>query len=117
LLSAVIADGMTGKRHDPDAELVGQGLANVVGPFFGGIAATGALARTATNIRSGARSPLASVTHALVVLGSGLVLAPVVAICRWRGARLRSGTGEAVVALRSIASGSAGTSTGRRTPV
>jgi sulfate permease, SulP family len=79
LLSAVIADGMTGKRHDPDAELVGQGLANVVAPLFGGIAATGALARTATNVRSGARSPLASVVHALVVLASVLLLAPVMA--------------------------------------
>jgi SulP family sulfate permease len=79
LLSAVIADGMTGKRHDPDAELVGQGLANVVTPLFGGIAATGALARTATNVRSGAKSPLASVVHALVVLASVLVLAPIVA--------------------------------------
>jgi SulP family sulfate permease len=78
LLSAVVADGMTGKRHDPDAELVGQGLANVVVPFFGGIAATGALARTATNVRSGARSPIASVVHALVVLASVLVLAPLV---------------------------------------
>jgi SulP family sulfate permease len=79
LLSAVVADGMTGKRHDPDAELVGQGLANVVAPFFGGIAATGALARTATNVRSGARSPVASVVHAIVVLASVLVLAPLVA--------------------------------------
>ena len=78
LLSAVVADGMTGKRHDPDAELVGQGLANLVTPFFGGIAATGALARTATNVRSGARSPIASVVHALVVLASVLVLAPLV---------------------------------------
>jgi SulP family sulfate permease len=78
LLSAVVADGMTGKRHDPDAELVGQGLANVVAPFFGGIAATGALARTATNVRSGARSPIASVVHAVVVLASVLVLAPLV---------------------------------------
>ena len=79
LLSAVVADGMTGKRHDPDAELVGQGLANMVAPFFGGIAATGALARTATNVRAGARSPLASVTHAIVVLASVLALAPLVA--------------------------------------
>jgi SulP family sulfate permease len=78
LLSAVVADGMTGKRHDPDAELVGQGLANVVVPFVGGIAATGAIARTATNVRSGARSPIASVLHALVVLGCVLFLAPVV---------------------------------------
>ncbi|MFN8544065.1 MAG: C4-dicarboxylic acid transporter DauA [Candidatus Binatia bacterium] len=79
LLSAVVADGMTGKRHDPDAELVGQGLANVVAPFFGGIAATGALARTATSIRAGARSPVASVVHAAVVLASMVVLAPLVA--------------------------------------
>jgi sulfate permease, SulP family len=78
LLSAVVADGMTGKRHDPDAELVGQGLANVVAPFLGGIAATGALARTATNVRSGARSPISSVVHAAVVLGSIVLLAPVV---------------------------------------
>jgi len=79
LLSAVVADGMTGKRHDPDAELVGQGLANIVAPFFGGIAATGALARTATNIRAGARSPIAAVVHAAVVLGSMVVLAPLLA--------------------------------------
>jgi SulP family sulfate permease len=78
LLSAVVADGMTGKRHDPDAELVGQGLANIAAPFFGGIAATGALARTATNVRSGARSPIAAVVHALVVLASVLLLAPLV---------------------------------------
>jgi SulP family sulfate permease len=76
LLSAVVADGMTGGKHDPDVELLAQGTGNVVGPFFGGIAATGAIARTATNIRSGARSPLAAVTHALVVLGVVLVLAP-----------------------------------------
>ncbi len=79
LLSAVVADGMTGKRHDPDAELVGQGLANVVTSFFGGIAATGALARTATNVRAGARSPMAAIVHAGVVLASVLVLAPLVA--------------------------------------
>ncbi len=79
LLSAVVADGITGKRHDPDAELVGQGLANVVAPFFGGIAATGALARTATGIRAGARSPIASVVHAVVVLASMIALAPLVA--------------------------------------
>lgn len=79
LLSAVVADGMTGKRHDPDSELVGQGLANLVAPFFGGIAATGALARTATNVRSGARSPIAAVVHAAVVLGAIVALAPVVA--------------------------------------
>jgi SulP family sulfate permease len=76
LLSAVIADGLTGKRHDPDAELIGLGLGNIAAPFFGGIAATGALARTATNIRSGARSPIAAVVHAVVVLLSTLLLAP-----------------------------------------
>jgi SulP family sulfate permease len=79
LLSAVIADGMTGKKHDPDAELVGLGIGNIVAPFFGGIAATGALARTATNIRAGARSPIAAVCHALVVLLAVLVLAPLLA--------------------------------------
>lgn len=76
LLSAVIADGMTGSRHDPDAELVAQGVGNLVAPFFGGFAATGALARTATNIRSGARSPVAALTHAIFVLVSILALAP-----------------------------------------
>lgn len=79
LLSAVIADGMTGDHHDPDAELVGQGFANMLAPLFGGIAATGALARTATNIRAGARSPIASAVHAVVVLLAILVLAPAVA--------------------------------------
>jgi len=79
LLSATIADGMTGKKHDPDAELVGLGLGNIVAPFFGGIAATGALARTATNVKAGARSPIASVVHALVVLLAVLLFAPLVA--------------------------------------
>jgi sulfate permease, SulP family len=79
LLSAVIADGMTNTKHDPNAELVALGIGNIVGPFFGGIAATGALARTATNIRAGARSPLSSVAHAIFVLLSILLLAPFVA--------------------------------------
>jgi sulfate permease, SulP family len=79
LLSAVIADGMTGKKHDPDAELIGLGLGNIVVPFFGGIAATGALARTATNVRAGARSPIAAVVHSVVVLLAILLLAPLVA--------------------------------------
>jgi sulfate permease, SulP family len=77
LLSAVVADGMTGGSHDPDAELMAQGTGNLIAPFFGGIAATGALARTATNVRSGARSPLAAIFHALFVLLSVLALAPV----------------------------------------
>jgi len=79
LLSAVIADGMTNTKHDPNSELVGLGIGNIVAPFFGGIAATGALARTATNIRAGARSPFASMTHSVVVLLAILVLAPLVA--------------------------------------
>jgi SulP family sulfate permease len=79
LLSAVIADAMTGKKHDPNAELVGLGIGNMVVPFFGGIAATGALARTATSIRAGATSPFAAVIHALVVLGVVLAAAPLVA--------------------------------------
>jgi SulP family sulfate permease len=79
LLSAVIADGMTGTKHDPNAELVGLGIGNIVAPIFGGIAATGALARTATSIRAGARSPIACATHSVVVLLAILVLAPLVA--------------------------------------
>jgi SulP family sulfate permease len=77
LLSAVIADGMNGGRHDPDAELLGQGIGNIVAPFFGGFAATGAIARTATNVRAGARSPFAAVAHAVVLLLTVLLLAPV----------------------------------------
>ena len=76
LLSATVADGMTRRKHDPDAELVAQGVGNMVAPFLGGIAATGAIARTATNIRAGARSPLAAVFHSFVVLASVVVLAP-----------------------------------------
>lgn len=79
LLSAVIADGMTGERHDPNAELFALGVGNVLAPFFGGIAATGALARTATNVRSGARSPISGAFHAIVVLTSVLLFAPYVA--------------------------------------
>ena len=79
LLSAVIADGLTGTQHDPNAELVGLGIGNIIAPIFGGIAATGALARTATNIRSGARSPIACATHSIVVLLAILLLAPLVA--------------------------------------
>lgn len=77
LLSAVVADGMTGGSHDPDAELLAQGTGNILAPFFGGIAATGALARTATNIRSGARTPFAAIFHSALVLLAVLLLAPV----------------------------------------
>jgi len=76
LLSAVVADGMTGTKHDPDAELIAQGVGNLASPFFGGIAATGALARTATNIRCGARTPVAAIVHALTVLAAVICLAP-----------------------------------------
>ena len=68
LLSAVVADGMIGSRHRSNMELVAQGVANVVSPLFGGIPATGALARTATNVKSGGRTPVAGMTHALVLL-------------------------------------------------
>jgi SulP family sulfate permease len=80
LLCAVIADGMAavpGTRHNPDTELVGQGIGNIVAPFFGGFAATAAIARTAANIRSGGRSPVAAIVHALFILLAVLLLAPV----------------------------------------
>ncbi|UYG02774.1 C4-dicarboxylic acid transporter DauA [Halomonas sp. LR3S48] len=80
LLCAVVADGLTRTRHDPNAELIGQGLGNIAVPFFGGITATAALARTATNIRSGAFSPLAAIVHALVVLLAVVALAEVLAL-------------------------------------
>ena len=76
LLSAVIADGMTGTKHDSNTEVVALGVANLVAPFFGGIAATGALARTATNVRAGARSPIAAIAHSAVIVLALLVLAP-----------------------------------------
>ena len=76
LLSAVVADGMSGTRTDPDAELLALGTGNLVAPFFGGFAATGALARTATNIRAGATSPIAAAAHAIFVLAAVLALAP-----------------------------------------
>jgi sulfate permease, SulP family len=76
LLSAVVADGMANTRHDSNQELVGQGIANVLAPLFGGFAATGAIARTATNIRNGANSPLAGTVHALTLLMIVLLLAP-----------------------------------------
>jgi len=76
LLSAVVADGMTGSRHDSNRELIGQGIANMVTPLFGGIPATGAIARTATNIKSGAVSRLSGVVHGLVVLLVLVSLAP-----------------------------------------
>jgi sulfate permease, SulP family len=79
LLSAVVADGMAGTRHDSNQELIGQGIANVMSPLFGGFAATGAIARTATNIRNGATSPLAGIVHALTLVAVLLFLAPLAA--------------------------------------
>lgn len=76
LLCAVVADGMTGSKHDPNAELVGQGLGNLIAPLFGGITATAAIARSAANVRAGAFSPLAAIIHAGVVLVAILLLAP-----------------------------------------
>lgn len=76
LLCAVVADGMAGTRHDPNAELLGQGLGNLVAPLFGGITATAAIARSAANVRAGARSPFAAIVHSGVVLLAMLMLAP-----------------------------------------
>ena len=76
LLTAVVADGMTGARHDSNQELIGQGVANIISPLFGGFAATGAIARTATSIRNGATSPLAGIVHAVLLLLVILLLAP-----------------------------------------
>jgi SulP family sulfate permease len=76
LLSAVVADRMSGDRHNPNVELVAQGIANVISPLAGGLPATGAIARTATNVRAGARTPVAGMIHAVVVLGILLFAAP-----------------------------------------
>ncbi|WP_429841798.1 SulP family inorganic anion transporter [Brevibacillus sp. FIR094] len=76
LLSAVVADGMTRSRHNSNRELIGQGIANIVTPLFGGIPATGAIARTATNIRTGATSPMSGIIHGLVVLLILVLFAP-----------------------------------------
>jgi SulP family sulfate permease len=96
LLSAVVADGMIGGRHRSNMELVAQGVANVASPLFGGMPATGAIARTATNIKSGGRSPVAGIVHALVLLLITLffgrwaaliplaVLAAIVLVVAWR---------------------------------
>lgn len=76
LMSAVVADRMIGDTHNPNVELVAQGVANMVAPFFGGIPATGAIARTATNVKSGAKTPVAGMIHALVLLMILLFAAP-----------------------------------------
>lgn len=79
LLCAVVADGMSGAKHDSDDELIGQGIGNIVVPFFGGIPATAALARTAANIRAGGSTPLASVVHALFIVVAMLLIADLLA--------------------------------------
>lgn len=76
LLSAVIADGMSGTKHDSNQELIGQGLANIAAPMFGGFAATGAIARTATNIRNGGNSPISGIIHALTLVLIIMFLTP-----------------------------------------
>jgi SulP family sulfate permease len=76
LMSCVVADSMSGDKHNPNVELVAQGVANIVSPIFGGLPATGAIARTATNIRSGARTPVAGMIHAITLLAVLLFAAP-----------------------------------------
>src|SRR5205814_886388 len=86
LLSAVVADGMIGTKHKSNMELVAQGVANIASPLFGGIPATGAIARTATNIRTGGRTPLAGMIHAvtllliLLLLGKWAAMVPLAAL-------------------------------------
>jgi sulfate permease, SulP family len=76
LMSAVVSDRMSGDKHNPNVELAGQGVANILSPLFGGLPATGAIARTATNIRSGAKTPVAGMIHALTLLAIVLFAAP-----------------------------------------
>jgi sulfate permease, SulP family len=78
LFSAVVSDKMSGDKHNPNVELVAQGIANIASPLFGGLPATGAIARTATNVRSGARTPVAGMIHALTLLAVILFAAPLV---------------------------------------
>lgn len=86
LLSAVVADGMTGRRHRPNAELVAQGIGNILSPLFGGIPATGAIARTAANIKNGGRTPISALVHAgvllaiLLCLGQFIIYVPMCAL-------------------------------------
>lgn len=76
LLCAVVLDGMSGKRHSANSELLGQGIGNIIAPFFGGITATAAIARSAAGFKSGAQSPIAAIVHAVVVLLALILLAP-----------------------------------------
>jgi sulfate permease, SulP family len=121
LLSAVVADGMTGRRHRSNCELVAQGVANIASALFGGICATGTIARTATNVRAGARGPVAGMLHSLFLLVFMLIAAPlaghiplaalggVLAMVAWNMAEkhdfailLRSSRGDAVVLLATF---------------
>jgi sulfate permease, SulP family len=121
LLSAVVADGMTGRRHRSNCELVGQGVANIASALFGGICVTGTIARTATNIRSGARGPIAGMLHAVFLLIFMLVAAPLISyiplatlaavlmVVAWNMAEktefwalLRSSRGDALVLLTTF---------------
>src|SRR6202008_5211755 len=76
LMSAVVSDRMSNDKHNPNVELVGQGVANILSPLFGGLPATGAIARTATNVRSGAKTPVAGMVHELTLLAIVLFAAP-----------------------------------------
>jgi len=78
LMSAVVSDRMSNDKHNPNVELIGQGIANIISPLFGGLPATGAIARTATNVRSGAKTPVAGMIHALTLLAVILFAAPLV---------------------------------------
>ena len=121
LLSAVVADSMSGRRHRSNSELVAQGLANIVSAIFGGICVTGTIARTATNVRAGARSPIAGMVHSLFLLVFVLVAAPlaryiplaalaaVLAVVAWNmaekhefAALIRASWGDAVVLLTTF---------------
>ena len=75
-MSAVVSDGMIGDKHNSNMELVGQGIANVFSGLFGGIPATGAIARTAANVRNGGRTPVAGIVHSAVVLAAMVLLMP-----------------------------------------
>jgi len=121
LLSAVVADGMTGSRHRSNVELIGQGVANIVTPMFGGIPATGAIARTATNIRSGGRTPVSALVHSVTLLlitlfvGKWVALIPMATVAgilvvvayhmsEWRAFRamLRAPQGDVAVLLTTF---------------
>jgi SulP family sulfate permease len=122
LLSATVADGVTGDRHDSNTELIAQGVANVVTPFFGGIPATGAIARTMTNINNGGRTPVAGMIHAVVLLLimlflgdltrhiplaclAGVLVVVSYNMSEWRGFRnlLRSSKSDAAVLVATFA--------------